>query len=718
MTGLELWGGVESTVNRVGEAYFDQCVRSGHRDRTGDLELFAALGLRAIRYPVLWEQVAPHGVDRATWSWTDERLGRLRELGIRPVVGLVHHGSGPRHTSLLDPGFATGVAEFAHAVAERYPWIQDFVPVNEPLTTARFSCLYGQWYPHARDTRAFVRATLIQCRAVVQAMLAVRAVNPTARLIQTEDVGRTFGTPALAHQVTYEGHRRWLSLDLLCGRMDEAHPFRSGVTGAGAREDDLAFFLEHATPPDAIGLNYYVTSDRFLDDRLDRYPAWSHGGNGRDRYADVEATRAAPCDLAGLGWRARIDDLWARYGRPIVVSEAHLGGGREEQLRWLRAAWDAARSARADGVDVRAVTVWSLLGAYDWNRLVVRDAGFYEPGVFDVRSDTPRPTALARMARGLVRDGAWHHPVLATPGWWERPECRIYGPREEVAVSEHPTAPPLLITGATGTLGRAFARHCEARGLAYRLLSRADMDIADPASVARALEAVGPWAVINTAGYVRVDDAESNPSACFRENTAGPAVLAAACAARGMGLATFSSDLVFDGSAGRPYVESDPASPLCVYGASKADAERDVLAIAPHALVVRTSAFFGPWDRYNFLHGTLGALREGEIVRAPGDQVVSPTYVPDLVDATLDLLIDGERGLWHLANQGAVTWADFARLGARGCGVDPSRVEECATNDLGFAAKRPRYSVLGSERGRLLPTLDDAIARFAAATAA
>jgi dTDP-4-dehydrorhamnose reductase len=98
--------------------------------------------------------------------------------------------------------------------------------------------------------------------------------------------------------------------------------------------------------------------------------------------------------------------------------------------------------------------------------------------------------------------------------------------------------------------------------------------------------------------------------------------------------------------------------------------------------------------------------------------VVSPTYVPDLVDATLDLLIDGERGLWHLANQGAVTWADFARLGARGCGVDPSRVEECATNDLGFAAKRPRYSVLGSERGRLLPTLDDAIARFAAATAA
>src|SRR3712207_5229652 len=97
---LELWAGLECTVNRVGDEYFDQLERSGHDGRLADLELFAELGARAARYPILWERVAPRGVENADWSWTDERLGRLRELGIRPIVGLVHHGSGPRHTSL------------------------------------------------------------------------------------------------------------------------------------------------------------------------------------------------------------------------------------------------------------------------------------------------------------------------------------------------------------------------------------------------------------------------------------------------------------------------------------------------------------------------------------------------------------------------------------------------------------------------------------------
>src|SRR5918998_3650742 len=117
-SGLELWGGVECTYNRVGDTYFDQCERSGHATRLSDLDRFAELGIRALRYPVLWERTAPHGLAQADWSWADERLGRLRALGIRPIVGLVHHGSGPRHTNLVEPTFATGLAEFARAVAE------------------------------------------------------------------------------------------------------------------------------------------------------------------------------------------------------------------------------------------------------------------------------------------------------------------------------------------------------------------------------------------------------------------------------------------------------------------------------------------------------------------------------------------------------------------------------------------------------------------------
>src|SRR5919202_1239038 len=131
----------------------------------------------------------------------------------------------------------------------------------------------------------------------------------------------------------------------------------------------------------------------------------------------------------------------------------------------------------------------------------------------------------------------------------------------------------------------------------------------------------------------------------MRANRDGAEMLASACADRGLPLVTFSSDLVFDGRRSTPYTEEDAPRPLNVYGRSKAEAERLVLAAHPGALVVRTSAFFGPWDDHNFVTLALRELAEGRRVEAPHDQVVSPTYVPHLVDATLDLLIDGEHGI-------------------------------------------------------------------------
>src|SRR3982750_4169254 len=181
----EVWAGIECTVNRVGDRYFDHCARNGHRDRPEDLDRFADLGIRALRCPFLWETIAPKGVDQADWTDADRRLDRLRRLDLRPIAGLVHHGSGPVHTSLIDPGFAEGLAAYAAGFARRYPWVEDYTPVNEPLTTARFSALYGHWYPHLRDPRAFARALLHQCRGTVLAMERIREVNPAARLVQT-----------------------------------------------------------------------------------------------------------------------------------------------------------------------------------------------------------------------------------------------------------------------------------------------------------------------------------------------------------------------------------------------------------------------------------------------------------------------------------------------------------------------------------------------------
>ena len=725
---LELWAGVECTVNRVGDEYYDQLERNGHGERASDLELFAELGVRALRYPVLWERTAPDGIESADWSWAHERLSRLRDLGVRPIVGLVHHGSGPRSTSLVDTAFPEKLARYARAVAERFPWIDAYTPVNEPLTTARFSGLYGHWYPHACDDLTFARALLTQCRAIALSMRAIREVNGSAQLIQTEDLGKTFSTRTLAYQAAFENERRWLSYDLLCGRVKRGHPMWRYLRRVGIGQSELDWFVDNPSPPDIIGINHYLTSERFLDERTGRYPSCTHGGNGRHRYADVEAVRVRAEGTAGP--RLLIKETWERYGLPLAVTEAHLGCTREEQMRWLKGVWDAAQSAQREGADVRAVTAWSLLGAFDWNSLLTRFAGHYEPGVFDLRASVPpRPTALAHMLRDLAAGREHEHPVLQAPGWWRRLARLQYPPvgplplrvsQQQAARSAKGlgvnmrggTTRPLLITGATGTLGRAFARLCELRGLSFCLLTRREMDIADQASVERAFDEYEPWAIVNAAGYVRVDDAEREPLLCRRENTIGPANLAEVCARRKAALLSFSSDMVFDGTKQRPYVEGDAPAPLNVYGQSKAEAERKILEAHPSSLVIRTSAFFGPWDEYNFVTVALNALAAGRAFVAADDATISPTYVPDLVHASLDLLIDGERGLWHLSNAGAITWADLARRAAEVAGMDAALIEGCSTKSLGLAAPRPVYSVLTSERGQLLPPLEDAISRY------
>jgi dTDP-4-dehydrorhamnose reductase len=197
---LEMWGGLECTVARIGDEFIDQTRLNGHEERLEDLDQFAGLGIRAIRYPVLWERIEPGGPAHADWRWTDERLGRMRELGLRPIATLLHHGNGPRHTELTAPDFVQKFVAFAKRVAERYPWLDAYTPINEPLTTARFCGLYALWYPHARDHQVFARILINQITAIRLTMHAVRQVNPRAQLIQTEDLAKAQSTPALAYQ--------------------------------------------------------------------------------------------------------------------------------------------------------------------------------------------------------------------------------------------------------------------------------------------------------------------------------------------------------------------------------------------------------------------------------------------------------------------------------------------------------------------------------------
>lgn len=684
---LQLWGGLECTVNRVGDRFFDQFSKGGHLQRLEDLDRVAELGIETLRYPVLWERTAPDRPDERDWRFADERLARLRGLGIAPIAGLIHHGSGPRYTSLLDEGFATGLADHARAVAERYPWIEAYTPVNEPLTTARFSALYGHWYPHSADERSFARALIGQVRATVLAMEAIRQVNPAARLVQTDDLGKTHSTHSLRHQADFDNVRRWLTWDLLCGRVDRHHRMWPHLLGLGVDERELQGLLDRPCPPDLIGVNYYLTSERFLDHRVERYPGATHGGNGAEAYADVEAVRVLANGVDGPARLLR--EAWDRYHLPLAVTECHLGCTREEQVRWLGYVWDEALLARREGADVRAVTAWSLFGAHDWCSLLTCDAARYEPGAFDVRAPEPRPTALAHTVGALARGEA---PPGCGEGWWERPIRLIYPPVVGTAGSFLGTsrsfAPraTLVVVGDREGLAAHFAANAAQRGIDPVLLREDEMDPRRPAEVRRVLDLYRPWAVI---------DLGWEPNAALSD----------ACAEVDARLLTLSDASVFEGIGRDSCVESDPTRPCRAR-------DREIAALRwSGALVVRTGRLFGTPEADGSLGPALRALRRGLPIRVPQDGFDSPTFAPHLVDAALDLLTDGESGVLHLTNGAVLSAAEGARRLAIVAGLDPTLVSSVPDPRLRPGAGSPSHPGLRSERMWIMPELDEAFAR-------
>jgi dTDP-4-dehydrorhamnose reductase len=715
----DLWGGVECTLNRVGDEFINQLDKSGHYERSlSDLELFKSLGIKKLRYPCLWEEVAPNSLDNCNWEILDERLDNIQKLDLKIIAGLLHHGSGPFYTSLIDPDFPEKFATYARLFAERYPWVEDFTPINEINTTARFSCLYGHWYPHLKDDTYYLKALLYQVKATVLAMREIRSINPKARLIQTDDLGKCQSTELLEYQRDFENHRRWLTFDLLNGRVTKEHPLYDYFRQNKIREEELKWFVENICPPDVIGVNHYHLSNRFLDHRTILYPECFKGGNGIHEYADVGAIDTGQADV--IAPEKIFTEVWDRYKKPIAVTECHTRGHRETQMRWLYEIWQTANNLSSKGIHFEAVTAWSLLGTFDWHSLCKSNDNFYEPGVFDLRhpSQKPMETGLSKLVRELATKSHSESPLLNTDGHWKNPRRVLWAAKygDFTLIDSSRKCAPVLITGATGTLGQAMARVCGARNIPYRLMTRQEMEISNLDSISAAIELYKPWAVINTAGYVRVDEAETNKRLCYQENVQGAVNLAQICRDKKIKLVNFSSDLVFDGLSENPYLESHQVSPLNVYGKSKAECEIKVLGIYPTSLIIRTSSFFGPWDKHNFITQTLLALINNKVVVTPNDTFISPTYVPDLAHETLNLLIDGETGIVHLTNAGEVSWEIFAVMAAKSAKnkykVNPDLIHGTSSENMNFTAKRPKMSVLKSERYNRLPTLENALERY------
>lgn len=262
---------------------------------------------------------------------------------------------------------------------------------------------------------------------------------------------------------------------------------------------------------------------------------------------------------------------------------------------------------------------------------------------------------------------------------------------------------PLLVIGASGQLARSLAQEAERRGIFLLCRGRESFDAADPHQREALLAALDPAAVINAAAYTAVDRAEDEPEAAFLLNAEIPASFAALSARRGIPFFHVSTDYVFDGTKGAPYVETDPTHPRSVYGASKRAGEEKVLALYPEAVILRTAWVYSAFGR-NFVRTMLGLAAERPELRVVADQRGNPTAAEDLAALILDLATLGLRGeplaggIYHAAGRTEATWHEFAtaivRLYAEHTGRPAPPVQPIATADWPTRAQRPADSRL------------------------
>jgi dTDP-4-dehydrorhamnose reductase len=287
-------------------------------------------------------------------------------------------------------------------------------------------------------------------------------------------------------------------------------------------------------------------------------------------------------------------------------------------------------------------------------------------------------------------------------------------------------AAPILIAGESGQLAFALGEAAPSHGLTVRQFDRPALDFDRPASIAAVFAETAPWLVINAAAYTAVDAAEDDADAAFRANRDGPAELGRLCEAAGIPLIHVSTDYVYDGLKGAPYVESDSTAPQGVYGASKLAGDQAVLAGCSRAVVLRTSWIYSPIGK-NFVRTMLSVGRRTDRLRVVADQKGCPTSAPDLAEAILmiaaRIATDGWQhrfsGVYHAAGTGWTTWHDLAVATfqeANRHGAPVPTVDPIATGEWPTRAQRPHDSRLNCDKleavfGLRLPPWRDGLAR-------
>jgi len=276
------------------------------------------------------------------------------------------------------------------------------------------------------------------------------------------------------------------------------------------------------------------------------------------------------------------------------------------------------------------------------------------------------------------------------------------------------------VFGAFGQLGVELCAELRLRGYEVAAFERAQLDITKADLVERAIAEFDPFAVFNAAAYNQVDVAEREPLAALEANGLAVRNLAIACRQNDARLVHFSTDYVFDGTLGHPYLETDAVHPLGAYAVSKLAGELYAQAYLDRPLVIRTSGVFGPAGRKtargNFLELMLRLAREGKPIRVVEDHVASPTYAPALANRSVDLLEAGLAGVFHVGGGQPISWFSYAALIFEKAGI---KADLCPTNEREYrtAARRPKFSALENARLkecgiRPMPPLAEAIESY------
>lgn len=292
----------------------------------------------------------------------------------------------------------------------------------------------------------------------------------------------------------------------------------------------------------------------------------------------------------------------------------------------------------------------------------------------------------------------------------------------------------IAVTGQTGQLVTSLIERGAAAGHEIIALGRPQLDLADPASIMRALQGTAPDAIVSAAAYTAVDKAESEGDFAHAVNGEGAGAVAQAAKALGVPLVHVSTDYVFDGTLDRPYVESDPTGPTGVYGASKLAGEQAVLSTHDNSAVLRVAWVYSPFGG-NFVKTMLRLAGDRDEVSVVADQVGNPTSALDIADGILAVVTNmvsnsypEQRGIFHMIAQGEASWAEFAEAifaASAARGGPSASVRHIGTADYPTPATRPANSRLDCSRiarvhGVTLPdwhgSLDTVVERLLAAT--